>query len=318
MKSFNQRDTRPVRLVSISLAAERVNFYEFAPLDDLPLSPFEPGAHIDLHLKDGLVRQYSLVPSRNRTMRVAVQTETDGRGGSRFLAREARVGDVFQVSETRNHFPLVSGARHTVLIAGGIGITPLYGMVEALARAGASWELHYAVKSETRTVFVDELRGYGDHVRITRSDRPQDGRVDLARIVAAAPPDSEFYCCGPQRMVDAFIDAARARPSEQIHVEHFSAATHAAAEGGFEVKLARSGKQLAIPAGRTILETLREAGMEMPSSCEQGVCGVCEVRVLSGEPDHRDHVLSAKERIKGDAMMICCSGSCSPVLVLDL
>jgi vanillate O-demethylase ferredoxin subunit len=318
MTAFFDKDVRPVRLMAIRLVAEQVNLYEFAALDDLPLEPFQPGAHIDLHLKEGLVRQYSLLPHEGDALRIAVQSDDNGRGGSRFLARDARVGDVFQVSAPRNHFPLIGGAQHTVLIAGGIGITPLYGMIDRLARDGASWELHYAAKSDSRTVFRDELRRYGDKVHVARSDHRDDRRLDLRELVDTAPIDSELYCCGPQRMVDAFIDVARTRPPEKIHVERFSATTQIADEGGFEIRLACSDRQFAVPSGSTILQTLRNAGLELPSSCEQGVCGVCETRVLSGEPDHRDHVLSAAERAKGETMMICCSGSRSKVLVLDM
>ncbi|WP_345816882.1 PDR/VanB family oxidoreductase (plasmid) [Paraburkholderia sp. PREW-6R] len=324
MKAFSANGMRPVRLIGIRLAAEDVNVYEFAPLDARPMEPFEPGAHIDLRLNDTLLRQYSLLPPLTgthadaNTLRIAVQTEGDGRGGSRFLAHDAHVGDVFHVSAARNHFHLVRGAAHSVLIAGGIGITPLFGMIGALQREGASWQLHYAVRSETRALFRDALRDYGDKVRIACSDRPDQGRLDLQAIVADAPPGSQFYCCGPQRMVDAFIDASRALPPADVHVERFSATTDAADEGGFEVRLVRSDRRFVIPPGSTILQALREAGMDVPSSCEQGVCGVCETRVLAGEPDHRDHVLSASEQAKGDTMMICCSGSRSPFLELDL
>ncbi|WP_343671258.1 PDR/VanB family oxidoreductase [Paraburkholderia heleia] len=318
MKGLLNRSMWPVRLMAIRLAAEQVNIYEFATLDGSPFCSYEPGAHVDLQLRDDLVRQYSLLPGDDGRLRVAVQTDETGRGGSRFLAREAHVGDVYFVSEARNHFPLVRTASHSVLIAGGIGITPLYGMLVDLERRGASWELHYAVRSDAKTVFGEELRGYGDKVRIVRSDHPGDGRVDIAKVIEAAPAGSEFYCCGPERMVDAFVDAATGLPSEKVHLERFSATTGIAAAGGFEVRLERSGKQLFVAEGNTILQTLRDAGFAMPSSCEQGVCGVCESRVLSGEPDHRDHVLSAAERAKGDAMMICCSGSRGPLLVLDL
>lgn len=318
MKGLLNHDLRPVRLMSIRLAAEQVNIYEFATLDGLPACVFEPGAHVDLRLTDDLVRQYSLLPGDDGRLRVAVQTDETGRGGSRFLAREAHVGDVYFVSEARNHFPLARSASHSVLIAGGIGITPLYGMAVELERNGASWEMHYAARSEARTVFGAELRRYGNKVRIVHSDRPQDGRVDLGEVIRSAPAGSDFYCCGPERMVDAFVEATAGLPSAKVHVERFSATTEVAAEGGFEVRLERSGKQLFVPQGSTILQTLRDAGFAVPSSCEQGVCGVCESRVLSGEPDHRDHVLSASERAKGDTMMICCSGSRGPLLVLDL
>jgi ferredoxin-NADP reductase len=318
MTAFSGKNTRSARLMAIRLIAEQVNSYEFAPLDGAPLEPFEPGAHIDVHLREGLVRQYSLLPHAGDAWRIAVQIDADGRGGSRFLASDARVGEVFQVSAPRNHFPLISGAQHTVLIAGGIGITPLYGMIDTLASEGASWELHYAVRSESRVVFRDELRRHGDKVRIARSDHGDDRRLNLHEIISAAPVDSELYCCGPQRMVDGFVEAARTRSPERIHVERFSAETEIADAGGFEVRLGRSDRQFVVPSGSTILQTLRDAGVDLPSSCEQGVCGVCETRVLSGEPDHRDHVLSAAERAKGETMMICCSGSRSRVLVLDM
>jgi ferredoxin-NADP reductase len=318
MNALLNHDMRPVRLMAIRLCAEQVNVYEFATLDGSPACVYEPGAHIDLRLRDDLIRQYSLLPGDDGRVRIAVQTDETGRGGSRFLAREARVGEVYFVSEARNHFSLVRGAGHSVLIAGGIGITPLYGMLEEMERSGASWELHYAVRSEAKAVFRAELLGYGDKVRIVRSDHPEDGRIDIREVVNSAPAGSEFYCCGPERMVDAFVAATASLPPAKVHLERFSATTEVAAEGGFEIKLERSGKQLFVAPGRTILQTLRDAGFAVPSSCEQGVCGVCESRVLSGEPDHRDHVLSASERATGETMMICCSGSRGPLLVLDL
>jgi vanillate O-demethylase ferredoxin subunit len=204
-----------------------------------------------------------------------------------------------------------------MLIAGGIGVTPIVSMVARLRSLARSWELHYAVRRRSEAAFLDGLLAGDGHVRL-HVDEEEGDVLDMARIVGAAPEEAHLYCCGPTPMLDAFTAAAASRPVERVHVEHFSSTIARAVESGFVVELARSKLRIAIPPGQTILEALRARGLDVQSSCEQGICGSCETRVLAGEPDHRDLLLSDEEKAANEVMMICCSGSRSPVLVLDL
>ena len=246
-----------------------------------------------------------------------MKRDRSSRGGSSFIHDKLRVGQIVEIGGPRNNFPLDEDAGHTVLIAGGIGITPIWCMAQRLDKRGRSFELHYACRERGEAAFLDELR------RLDKAalhfDAESEGRfLDIAAIVAAAPLHAHYYCCGPQPMLMGFETATRHLPPETIHVEYFSPKQEAATKGGYLVELQRSGRQFEIGVGKTILQVLREAGIEAPYSCEEGICGACEVAVLSGTPDHRDNVLSEAARQAGNAMMICCSGSKSAKLVLDL
>ena len=190
-------------------------------------------------------------------------------------------------------------------------------MVARLRSLGRPWELHYAVRRRGEAAFLDELLADGGHVRL-HIDEEQGGVLDVARIVGTAPEPAHLYCCGPTPMLEAFTAAASSWPAERVHLEYFSSSIAPAVESGFIVELARSKLRIEIPPGQTILDTLRARGLEVQSSCEQGICGSCETRVLAGEPDHRDLLLSDAEKATNKVMMICCSGSRSPILVLDL
>jgi ferredoxin-NADP reductase len=308
-----------MRLTAITYAAEQVHLYEFRPVSGTSIAPFTAGAHVDLHLPNGLVRQYSIANAQDERHRyvLGVKRDAAGRGGSRFLHDELRVGTVVEVGGPRNNFPLVEAAAHSVLIAGGIGVTPIVSMVARLRSLARPWELHYAVRRRREAAFLDELLAGDGHVRL-HVDEEQGGLIDLAAIVRAAPAEAHLYCCGPAPMLEAFTAAARSRSAERVHLEYFSSAVAPAVESGFVVELARSKLRVEIPPGQTILEALRARGLEVQSSCEQGICGSCETRVLAGEPDHRDMLLSDEEKATNQVMMICCSGSWSAVLVLDL
>ena len=308
-----------MRLTAITYAAEHVNLYEFRPVSGVSVPRFTAGAHVDLHLPNGLVRQYSIANAQDQDDRyvLGVKRETAGRGGSRFMHDELRVGTVLEVGGPRNNFPLVEAAAHSMLIAGGIGVTPIVSMVARLRSLARSWELHYAVRRRSEAAFLDGLLAGDGHVRL-HVDEEEGDVLNVARIVGAAPEEAHLYCCGPTPMLDAFTVAVASRPVERVHVEHFSSTIARAVESGFVVELARSKLRIAIPPGQTILEALRARGLDVQSSCEQGICGSCETRVLAGEPDHRDLLLSDEEKAANEVMMICCSGSRSPVLVLDL
>ena len=233
-----------------------------------------------------------------------------------------RVGDTLTIGFPRNNFPLVEDATHSLFIAGGIGITPLWCMIQRLESLGRSWHLVFGARTRQSAAFLDELRTLKGNVEtnlhINFDQEPGGKMLDIASIVATVGPDAHLYCCGPIPMLGAFEKATASRPSSHVHVEYFAAKEAPAAAGGFTVVLSKSGKTVVVPAGKTILDTLLDAGIAAPYSCMEGVCATCETRVLEGVPDHRDLVLSKEERESNKVMMICCSGSKTDKLVLDL
>jgi ferredoxin-NADP reductase len=265
------------------------------------------------------VRSYSLTNHQAERHRyvISVARDAQSRGGSRAVHDALSAGDLLRISAPRNDFPLCEAAPHSVLIAGGIGITPMLAMIKRLHELGAAWQLHYCVPTRAEAAFADELgafRGVRMHV-----DAEQQGRfLDLDAVIAGAPPGSHLYCCGPTGMMQAFTASAAGLPPERVHVEHFAPLQAPSVAGGFSVQLARSGVTVAVTPGLTILDALANAGIATTHSCQQGICGTCETRVLAGVPDHRDQVLTQSERDSGETMMICCSGSKSDLLVLDL
>ncbi len=309
-----------LRLHAIAFETASVRLIDLRDPDGRALPAFRPGAHVDMRLNGGLARSYSLIgnPADGGRYLLGVQRDPQSRGGSQYLCGEARVGDLIEVSHPIDDFPLVEDAAATVFIAGGIGITPILTMAERLAALGRDFVLHYGGRDRRTLPFQDRIARHGDRMRMAFSREPGGRRLDIAAIVDAAPVDSELYCCGPRSMLDAFAAATAGRDPARIHVEHFSAVEPVAAEGGFEVVLARSGRTVAVPPGKTILEALNAAGIEPACSCIQGVCGTCETRVLDGLPDHRDAILTPEERAHNRTMMICVSGAKSDRLVLDL
>ncbi|MET8851256.1 PDR/VanB family oxidoreductase [Amycolatopsis sp. NPDC004625] len=275
------------------------------------LPPWEPGAHVDLVLP-GFVRQYSLCgdPADATTYVVAVLREPGGRGGSAYV-HSLRVGDRVEVAGPRNHFPLVDAGGY-LFIAGGIGITPILPMLDAVARSGRPWQLVYGGRTRSSMAFTTGLARHGDRV----SFRPQDehGLLDLPALLTSAGPGTAVYCCGPEPL----LAAVEALGPADLHVERFTAQPDDGPRTAFEVELAGSGRVLPVPADRSILEVVEAAGLSVLSSCREGTCGTCETGVLGGEPDHRDAVLTAQERAENEVMMLCVSRSCSPRLVLDL
>ena len=254
---------------------------------------------------------------------IGVNKDPASRGGSRYMHETLRAGDALAISAPRNNFALDESAAHSVLIAGGIGITPLMGMIERLRALGKPWRLHYAARTRQQCAFADllqELRdSEGADLHFSFDKEPGAKMLDIPGIVAALPPGAHIYCCGPLPMLDAFEQArqglaARARARRILRGAREPPAT----DGGFTVELARTKRTLEIAPGHTILDSLIEIGIEPPYSCREGICGTCEVAVLEGAPDHRDLVLSAAEKAEGKRMMICCSGSKSRKLVLDL
>ena len=298
---------------------------ELVSVGDRPLPAFSAGSHIDMHLPNGLIRQYSLCNDSNETHRylIGVLRDPGSRGGSQSLHEAVNEGDVLHISAPKNHFPLAHEAKHSVLVAGGIGVTPILCMVERLAVTGASVEMHYCTRSPERTAFRDRISTspFADKVQFHFDDGDAAQKLDLAKLLATEIPGVHLYVCGPKSFMDWLLNAARKAgwPAEQLHCEFFGAEVVKSGEDvSFEVKLASSGKVVPIPKDQTVVQALAAAGIEVLTSCEQGVCGTCLTRVLEGEPDHRDMYLTSEEQAANDRFMPCCSRSKSQLLVLDL
>lgn len=315
--------TFDVRVRSRTSAARDIVMLELEPVEGA-LPPFTAGAHVDLHLGNGLVRQYSLLndPVEDHRYVIAVQRDRDSRGGSSHVHDALHEGAIVKISAPRNHFPLVEDAPHVVLVGGGIGVTPLLSMAARLASLGRSWELVYCARTRDHAAARDTLAGYGEHVRFNFDQEPGGSMLDLVQLVARAPEGTHFYCCGPTPMLGAFEAAMQARPGFG-HVEYFSPkapdpAAPAATSHAFDVELARTGTTLHVDADRSILDTLIDAGFDLPYSCQEGVCGSCETAVIEGAVEHRDFVLSDAEKAASKSMMVCCSRARGARLVLDL
>lgn len=292
-----------------------------------PLPPYTPGAHVDVTVPGGIVRRSSLCgdPADLSCYRIAVKLEAASRGGSRALHAQVRPGAALEIGAPRNLFALDEGAPEHVLFGAGIGITPLLNMAYALSGGEARYTLHYFARSQTDAAFAALLAAprFGGNVRfhygVSREAMP--GVLDACLAAAASGAAAHVYTCGPAPFMDAVVArAALDRPSDSIHLEHFQAAPVAAsgADHAFELELAASGQVLAVPPGESIVDVLARAGIMLDTSCREGICGTCVVPVLDGEPDHRDHCLSKKEKAANDQICACVSRSRSARLVLDL
>jgi ferredoxin-NADP reductase len=313
-----------VQLRSITYEALEIRSYEFRAVDGTELPPFEAGAHVDIHLPSGHRRSYSLVNPTHERHRyvVAVSKAPDSQGGSRYIHESLRGGEVLTLEGPRNNFRLTEDASHTLMIAGGIGITPIWSMIQRLEALKRRWELYYCARTRRHAAFLEELNACasagGGAVHSIFDQEPDGSPLDIGALVRSAPAETHLYCCGPHGMLAAFEAACRDLPPSQVHVEYFKPKSDFASTGGFSVRLAKSGRIFEVGPSETILSVLLAAGISVPNSCRQGVCGSCETRVISGTPAHRDSVLGAQERASGATMMICCSGSKSDNLVLDL
>ena len=310
-----------VRVARKWLTAEGIAAFELAPVDG-ELPSFHPGAHLDVHLPDGLVRQYSLTngPGLTDVYRIGVKLEPEGRGGSRYVHDSVHVGDVLDLSVPRNNFTLRRDAARTVLIAGGIGITPLLAMAQTLARQGLIWELHYFAQSDNHIAFGEMLDPLASEITLHLGLTPEQTGDELGKITRSYAPTNHTYICGPGPMIAAAraIAADAGWPEAAVHFEYFNNEYPRDDTSAFEVSLARSNKSLRIDAGVSLLDGLRNEGVDLPSSCEQGACGTCIATVLEGEPDHQDVYLNGSERAAGDRMLTCVSRAKGRRLVLDL
>ncbi|MFJ4068166.1 PDR/VanB family oxidoreductase [Pseudomonas sp. NPDC089996] len=302
--------------------ADGVISVELRPWGDTVFAPFEAGAHIDLHLPNGLVRSYSLLnsPSDQGRYVVGILRDRSSRGGSRYVHEQLRVGTQLSISQPRNNFALDTRASHSVLVAGGIGITPIYCMFRQLLALGRPAELIYCARSRREAALLEPLAELGAKVVYHFNDE-KGSLPDLAQYLAGRSADTHFYCCGPTPMLDAFEATCEQLGYTHAHIERFTAVEVAAAEDAldsYSVELRKSGKTLNVEPGLNLLDVLLEAGCDIDHSCREGVCGSCETRVLEGDIDHRDGVLTKAERAANGSMMVCVSGCKSRRLVLDL
>jgi len=321
------QETLQVRVARKAVEAEGIASFELERLDGQPLPPFSAGSHIDVHVPGGsLVRQYSLCNASHEQhrYRIAVLRDAASRGGSAGMHDSVQEGDVLTISTPRNHFPL-HAAQHTLLLAGGIGVTPLLCMADRLARTGAGFAMHYCTRSAARTAFAGEIAAspLAPHVHFHHDDSDDPAqKLDLPAVLAAAGNrDARLYVCGPAGFIDHVVNTAKAQgwPQDRIHLEYFAApAQDTSGDQGFEVRIASTGKTYAIAPDVSVVEALRGQGIDILTSCEQGVCGTCLTRVLEGEVDHRDMYLTDEEKASHEQFMPCCSRARSKLLVLDL
>jgi len=304
--------SRPVVVDSVTPAAQGVLRLRLRAADGRPLPRWSPGAHIDVDCGDtGLSRQYSLCgdPAEADVLEIAVLKEPDGRGGSRWIHEQLKAGERLTMRGPRNHFRLDEGCRQAIFIAGGIGITPISAMARRARELGIDYQLHYSGRSRSAMALLDELAAlHGDRLRVYAGD--EGARNDFAALLAGADADTQVYACGPVRMLDALQAGCASLPEDALRIEHFhgsGSTLDPARERPFTVELKDSGLVVEVPADQTLLATLRRANIDVQSDCEEGLCGSCEVRVLSGKVDHRDVVLTRAEREANGRMMACCS-----------
>lgn len=319
MTTREQRQQIRLQVKQMTWEAEDVLSLVLVDPDGKPLPPWEPGAHVDVTLPGDIIRQYSLCgdPDDMSAYRVAVLREQVSRGGSVYVHDQLRPGDLLTVAEPLNNFVLRPADRY-LFIAGGIGITPLLPMMRKAEQTGTDWRLLYGGRRRASMAFVDELSAYGGRVEIVPED--EQGMLDLDAWLAEPLPGTLVYCCGPEGLICAVEGRCESWPGGKLEVERFTPRTqHDRPDGerGCEVVCRRSGITVDVLPDCSIMEALRAAGIEVPSSCEEGICGTCETAVIEGIPDHRDSVLSDAERAENNTMMICVGRALSDRLVLD-
>ena len=318
---MSERDFELV-ITRMDVVAKGVLRLTLARRDEAELPPWEPGAHVDLRfVSNGVeyVRQYSLCGrvSDRRHWQVAVLRTPDGRGGSAHIHAAFSEGDTVRVTGPRNNFPLVA-AQCYLFIAGGIGITPIIPMLAEVSASDVDWRLVYCGRSAESMAFSDDVVAFGrDRVLLHESET--SGLLDLPALIAGTDSETVVYCCGPESMLRAVDECCASWSDDRVHVERFTRREDGSenSDAAFEVEFARSGLVATVPVDRSILEVAEELGVGIDSSCQEGVCGSCETKVICGIPDHRDSVLGEKERAAGQTIMVCVSRSCSARLVLD-
>ena len=309
-----------VRIEAKTAVAQDVCALTLVAADGGALPAFTAGAHVDVHLPGGLIRQYSLSndPAETHRYVLGVLREAESRGGSKAV-HELVPGQTLQVGAPKNHFPLAAQARRSLLIAGGIGITPILAMARQLASEGAAFEFHYAASSAERMAFRADIEA-SDWAEVANFHVGPE-RLDVKQLLAAQDGDVHVYVCGPKRLIDAIVDAAQGLgwAAERVHREFFAGAEAPASgqDRAFDIEL-RSGRVITVAADQSAAQALIAAGVPLLTSCEQGVCGTCLTRVLAGQPEHRDLYLTPEEQAANDQFLPCCSRARGYRLVLDL
>ncbi len=322
---MSSAQTLQVRVARKAVEAQDIVTLELVAVDGSALPAFGAGAHVDVQLPGGVTRQYSLCNDPQETHRylIGVLRDPASRGGSQAVHEQVQEGDVLQISTPKNHFPLAHDAKRSLLLGGGIGITPILCMAERLANTSADFELHYATRSPERTAFRERIAasGFAGKVQFHFDDGAAAQKLDLTALLAQPQTGTHLYVCGPKGFMDAVLNTAREKgwPEAQLHYEFFGAeVAKSDSDASFEIKLASSGRIVMVPKDKTVTQALAEAGVEIMMSCEQGVCGTCLTRVLEGVPDHKDSYLTPEEQAANDQFLPCCSRAKTPQLVLDL
>lgn len=312
-----------LRVRSLTLEADDILSVVLDDPNGADLPGWEPGAHIDVQLSPGLVRQYSLCgePGEPSSYRIAVRREAQSRGGSSYVHERLRPGDLVSVRAVRNNFPLVVAQRY-IFVAGGIGITPVLPMIHQVQHRGADWRLLYLGRQRRSMAFLTDSAVTDPRCSVITKDLDDARRLALDSALGDIDGNAAVYCCGPERLLDDVEGRAALWPTGVLHVERFHPKQDQAGanseNAGFVVECHRSGREVKVGVDETVLSALRAAGLEVSSSCEEGVCGACELKVLAGDVEHRDSVLTDAERQTSDTMMVCCSRARSPRLVLDI
>ncbi|MCG7602182.1 PDR/VanB family oxidoreductase [Halomonas sp. McH1-25] len=317
-----QDKTLTLKVVRREAHTNEIAVIELGDPEGVELPAFEAGAHIDMHLGEGLVRQYSLsnAPGKCHRYRLGVLLDPASRGGSRAVHERLHEGVEIEVGAPRNHFPLAESASYSLLVGGGIGITPMIAMAYALQASGCSFELHYCCRSRDKAAFVDELESqFGEALVLHFDDGPTSQILDPESLFAAQPSDAHLYVCGPAGFMDWVIGSADkvGWPKSRVHSEYFTAEVDTSGVA-FEVEAAVSGVVVQVEEGMSIAQALKTAGVKVNVSCEEGVCGTCICDVLEGIPDHRDQFLSDEEKEDNDQIAVCCSRAKSSRLVIDI
>ncbi|HSP49249.1 MAG TPA: PDR/VanB family oxidoreductase [Pseudolabrys sp.] len=320
MTATNPPQSLPLRVTRNERIADGIHMLEFRDAGGQPLPEFSAGAHIAIQAPNGLLRKYSLCndPAERDRYLVAVKREANGRGGSTNLIDAVKAGDDLMVTTPVNDFELPPRAQDFLFIAGGIGITPIMAMIREVQRQGKRFRLFYCTRSPESTAFLDELSApeFKDQVTIHYDQGDPARSLDLKPVLAERKNREHLYCCGPRPLMEAVRHMTDHWSSAAVHFEAFSdAETHKPTDKPFKVRLARSGDIVDVPTTKTILEALRDHGLEVPSSCETGTCGTCRTKLLAGEADHRDLVLAEHER--ADTIMICVSRARTDEITID-
>lgn len=319
---------KPSQLLELKVSAVKnetkdIKSYELVAPDGGDLPPFDAGAHIDVLTEGGLKRSYSIAsdPADRKRYLLGVLREPESRGGSAWMHDAVKQGGTISVTEPLNNFPLADGAGPHILIAGGIGITPILAMARTLKARGADFELHYCTRSPEQTAFLDEVRDVaGDNLTLHHDGGDPSRGIDLATTLKDQPKGKHVYICGPGGLITAAREAASHWSQGSVHYELFAAAPAGDWKNEeFEIYLSRRRLDLTVPADRSILEVIRGEGIAIDSSCEQGLCSTCQVRLISGEAEHRDQILSDEEKARGDKILTCVSrAKAGEKLVLDI